>query len=272
MTGFYAMGGGLGHLTRVQTFIKNYQISGAIKIITANRSVLDFFSKEQVVLVESDKSTTPLNLADQIKAVTSHLDFEKLYIDTFPCGIMGELNTDLIPSKTRHLLARRLIWKNYLPLISEIIPFDSTYYFEPLHTDHQQFIKVNSKLTIEATLDYQIDANRVVNKRAKPLWLIVHSTYQEELQLLIHHAQDIAKLERIDPEFLVLSDVTLPSHHSYRLLRNENPLDWYYTADRIFTGGGFNTWHQLKPWRVKHVALPFKRKFDDQFWRVRELS
>ncbi|MEM9857911.1 MAG: hypothetical protein AAF843_11160 [Bacteroidota bacterium] len=271
MIGFYAMGGGLGHLTRVQTFIRNKKFKGPIRVLTANKSAFHFFSAEEVLMIHANDSTTPSELAQRISDLISKITFEHWYIDTFPCGILGELGNVPIQSTSKHLLARRMLWRNYYPLITHIETFTSTYTFEPLESDHQHFIKRNSKTLIKTSLDYTSDRKIIIPKKksSASIWLIVHSTHQQELLLLIDHAMDIAMLEKKDPEFVVISDVNvLSTEASIRVLTNENPLNWYPLADRIITAGGFNTWHQLKPWRAKHIALPFKRKFDDQFWRV----
>ncbi|MEM1406836.1 MAG: hypothetical protein AAGG59_08690 [Bacteroidota bacterium] len=271
MIAFYAMGGGLGHLTRVRAFIHTYDVKDPFKIITANRAAFRFFTNEQLVFIESDKETTRDELARKIQETTRDLVFNHLYVDAFPCGILGELSERLILAEHRHYLARRLIWKNYQPVLSSEMTFNSIYRFEPLETDHQVFIQKHGKQIIDVSLDFSfLRSNKPppTKKLSQPLWLIVHSTHQEELKLLVDHAQDIAKLKQLHPHFVVLSDVSIPLLDSIQLLMNENPMDWYPLAERIFTGGGFNTWHQLEPWRNKHTALPFKRKFDDQFWRV----
>ncbi|MEM9859689.1 MAG: hypothetical protein AAF843_20215 [Bacteroidota bacterium] len=271
MIAFYAMGGGLGHLTRVRAFIHTYGIKDSFRVITANRAAFRFFTSEKVLFIESDKETTRDELAQKIHDATRDLKFKDLYVDAFPNGILGELSEKLILVEHRHYLARRLIWKNYQPMLDGEITFNTIYRFEPLETDHQLFIQSHGKQIIKVSLDFSfLQSNKLptTKKLSQPLWLIVHSTHPEELKLLLDHAQDIAKLEQIQPHFIVLSDVSLPLPDSIELLMNENPMDWYSLAERIFTGGGFNTWYQLKPWRNKHTALPFKRRYDDQFWRV----
>ncbi|MEM6526572.1 MAG: hypothetical protein AAF693_22460 [Bacteroidota bacterium] len=271
MIAFYAMGGGLGHLSRIRAFIHTYIVKGSYKVITANPAVFRFFTNEQVLFIESDKETTRAELAQKIHSATRDLKFKNLYVDAFPGGILGELSDALIPSERKHYLARRLIWKNYQPMLDGEITLDTIYHFEPLETDHQVFIQNRSQRIIEASLNFSFlnsEKPPSPKKLSQPLWLIVHSTHPEELKLLVDHAQDIAKLEQVHPHFVILSDVSIPLPDSIELLMNENPMDWYPLAERIFTGGGFNTWYQLQAWRTKHTALPFKRKYDDQFWRV----
>ena len=58
MIAFYAMGGGLGHLTRIHAFIRTQPITGLIKVITSNPSALKFFSKEEVIFIAAEVTTT----------------------------------------------------------------------------------------------------------------------------------------------------------------------------------------------------------------------
>ncbi len=222
------MGGGLGHLTRVRAFIYTYAIKGPFRIITANPAVFRFFTNEQVVFIESDKKTTRAELALKIQSATHDLVFKDLYVDAFPCGILGELSGELIPSERQHYLARRLIWKNYEPLLISETCFNKIYRFEPLESDHQVFIENQGELIIDGFLDFDFLISKKppsTKKLLQPLRLIVHSTHPEEMKLLLDHAQDIAKLEQVSPLFVVLSDVSIPLPDPIELLMNENPID-----------------------------------------------
>lgn len=277
MIAFYAMGGGLGHLTRVRAFIHTYQIPKPVKVITANRSVFKFFTKEEVIFIKAEAATTRDKLSEKIHTAVVDFTFDHLFIDTFPCGILGELDNGLIQYHQKHYLARRLIWKNYEYNGSKVEDFNHVYRFEPLEAEHQEFINSRSKMIIDARLDFFTARSKKkssvdMDSLTQPIWLIVHTTHQAELHMLVDHAKDIASIEQIEPKLVILSDVKIISPDSGVLLHDENPMDWYPKAARIFTAAGFNTWYQLAPWRNKQTALPFKRKFDDQFWRVKSGS
>lgn len=265
------MGGGFGHLTRIQTFIHTFQISDPFKIVTANHSAYDFFGEEQLLFIEASPQTTKYELADKIEIVTAPFNFNRLYIDTFPCGILGELTPETIKADKTYYLARRMIWDNYNSQIDKNPSFDHVYKFEPLENSHQDFITAHSKEIIDASLIYpsqNISFSHPIFKSPKPIWIIVHTTHAEELAILVDHAQDIAGIEKVDPQLVVLSDQEISLPDSAIWLHNQNPMDWYSRADKIFSAAGFNTWHQLKPWKQKHIVIPFKRRFDDQFWRA----
>ncbi len=271
MIAFYGMGGGFGHLTRIKTFIRTLGITEPCKVITANNSVFRLFKSEEVLFIEADNTTTKEELAEKIRFRTDHFHFDQLFIDTFPCGILGELGPQLIHCKQRNYLARRLIWKKYKNQITQTPEFDQAYRFEPLETEHQQFIDFHCKRVVDVSLDYlsgQSQKPPPLMDSKEPVWLIIHTSHEDELRVLIDHAEDIATIEGITPKLVILSDVKVPLPPSAILIHDQNPLDWYPYAHRIFSAAGFNTWHQLAPWRDKHIVIPFKRRFDDQFWRV----
>ena len=271
MIAFYVLGGGLGHLTRVKTFIQNKGITSPFKIITSNPKWRLFFSEKELIYIPAYKNISPQALRDMIYDACASYSFESLYIDTFPCGILGELDITTIKHKKCFYLARRMQWQKYEALTTKVLPFEISYCFEPLSKDHQSFILSNSK----GHQAFQLSYPKPQPQRAKafalplhhPLWLIVHSTHQEELEVLIHQAKDIAAIQKCSPHFLVLSDVRLSLASNFTLLTGENPIDWYPLAEKIFSAAGFNTWYQLSPWREKHCCIPFKRNYDDQFWR-----
>lgn len=269
MIGFYAMGGGMGHLTRIKTFIQNQRFSDPIKVITAHPRANSFFPQEQLVYVQADASTTRQQLFNTLHQSCKHFHFDHLYIDTFPCGILGELDTNTILHEKAYYLARRLQWEIYQKQISTPLHFETTYQLEQLCPPHQQFINSHSRQIEMLPLKYpqpQPVRHPLLLQR-KPIWLIVHTSHEEELQLLIDHALDIAQIEKCEAQLVVLSELDVNLPPQICLLSNEQPTDWYPLAEKIFTAAGFNTWHQLSDYRKKHICLPFKRKFDDQFWR-----
>ncbi|MEL7006412.1 MAG: hypothetical protein AAFN93_27340, partial [Bacteroidota bacterium] len=151
---FYGMGGGFGHLTRIQAFIKTYKIKKPYLILTANPSANSFFRADQLLWMDTNKDTTKEELAEKIRQTTSTLHFDHLYIDTFPQGILGELTRGLIKTDQTHYLVRRLIWTNYKGQVNEEVQFDKVYRFETLEFDHQEFLNTCSKEIIDASLAY----------------------------------------------------------------------------------------------------------------------
>lgn len=266
---FYVMGGGMGHLYRVSTFIQQCEID-EYRILTANALVYKLFSADKVLFIS----------ADNYKTVWSHfitetlplLPVTQLYIDTFPNGIDGELRDWPQINYPVFYFARRLRWEIYQPAMQDFrFNFFYVYQLEELEDGHQQFITSKASTIEKLTIDYppaQIDniiSNPLYNH--KPRWLIVHAFNKEELESLVQYAQEVARQENLQPFFLVLSDQAIEVTNGTCI--NYFPaIDWFPAADRIFAGGGFNTVQQVQPFLTKTTLLPFPRKYDDQAWRI----
>ena len=272
MIAFYAMGGGWGHLTRIKTFIQNQGIHAPFKVITANREVATFFDEQSVLYISADEQSTTEELASNLEKALEPFQFTACYVDVFPNGILGELSMELFPGAAFYYLGRRLRWDHYQPLVRSSVEFNTAFLFEELEAPHQAFIERHSRQVARIQLDYpapDLSFSHALLDSDQPIWLIVHTSRQEEVTLLLDHARDIASIENAHPCFVVLSD-TRTERPGVHWLSGQNPLNWYPNVDRIFTAAGFNSWHQLAPWRSKHTCLPFPRKFDDQHWRSQQ--
>ncbi|MEO1049341.1 MAG: hypothetical protein AAFX87_01855 [Bacteroidota bacterium] len=274
MIGFYGMGGGFGHLTRIRAFIRTYRPEAEIRVITANDQAHRFFHQDQIILASETDYQTPESLHSFVSDTISKHDFDKIYVDTFPAGILGELTENVFGKIKINLLARRLRWNQYAPLLSTSnIHFDRVYVLEPLEPDHEAYLKTYSNQIVDAKLDYGSKENLTPERPTdSPLWVICHSTNREELASLVTHAQDVAAIEIAEPHLLILSDqeIDLPPNATHK--SHTDPTHWFASADRIFTAGGFNTMQQVLPYISKHVCLPFPRRYDDQFWRARYIK
>ena len=144
--------------------------------------------------------------------------------------------------------------------------------FEPLEAAHIEHLQEHSTRIINASLNYPApnknEVEKKVRKLSQPIWLIVHTSNGEELQILLDHAKDLARLEKKKPCFIVLSDQELSPREHIVSYFDENPVNWFPFADKIITAAGFNTLYQVRPYREKHICLPFIRQYDDQFWRT----
>lgn len=264
---FYVMGGGWGHLYRVRTFINQFSITG-IKVLTNNPLAGKLFLQEEIIHVQGESRDEVIT---RVQNLVASLDFEELYIDTFPAGLFGELN-GLVRSKVTYL-ARRLKWNNYSPLVNHgYVQFQETFCFEELEIEHENFLSEVSSSTVTLRLQYP-DPNpdripRNLIPTGRPIWLVVHSFDKDEVYSLLNYAKDIARMENLLPTFIVLSDLPIEDNEAvgYTWLPAS---DWFPLAEKIFTGGGFNVMQQVMPFKHKVVSIPFPRKFDDQGWRIR---
>lgn len=270
MTGFYVMGGGFGHLTRTRALINTLKTKGPFVIFTGNQRAYDLFEKHEVELLELDASSDKHELNAAFEAARSKYNLQSLFIDTFPQGILGELTNEAAGNLPLTYVARRLKWKAYAPLMSgSHLRFAKCLMAEPLEPAHSEFVYQQADLCAEVALQYgwKYDAVPVeLAEVARPIWLVVHSTHQEEVGALVAHASDMAKMEGAAPSIVVISDCQ-PDNDTVMWLPEARPEQWFRYADKIFTAAGFNTMQQVRLYLHKHVCLPMPRRFDDQFWR-----
>jgi hypothetical protein len=266
---FYGMGGGLGHLTRIQAVITQFKISDYI-LVSANPLAHHLFTADHLAYVPSENKSVE-DYVSALQAIIQNINISEIYIDTFPLGILGELSWLSATNIKLHYIARRLIWKNYAPLISTFLFYEKVHQIEPLESPHLSYVREHSKEVVLTDIQYSPPVPSRVTHIAQqfpaPLWVIVHSFHQEELESLMRYAEDQARIEKINPALLVITDQPL-AHCPYPVRFDYPAADWFPLANRIFTGGGFNAMQQMALYRDKHKPLPFPRRFDDQFWRT----
>lgn len=265
---FYAMGGGLGHLYRVRTFIDQRNFT-SFQVLTNNPLAEKLFSPAELALVEHE---TPHGLVEQIQSALNTIPFTELYVDAFPAGLFGEIPA--LNHRTVYL-ARRLNWSAYKSLVKPgQLRFNETLLFEELEAEHWQVVKEVSETISSIDLHYpHADSSRIISREniphAKPVWLIVHSFIREEVEMLVQYAKEVARLEKQDPVFIVLSDQQIVEENVFCYTWFPAQ-DWFPLATRIFTGGGFNVLKQAVPYAEKITAIPFPRRYDDQAWRIKK--
>lgn len=265
---FYVLGGGMGHLMRVQHFIRQQKLS-PFAILTNNPLASKLFDEADIRWLAGD---TPSAIIQSLRHQLA-LPHEALYIDTFPQGMFGELS-EMPHRAPLHYLARRLRWQQYLPLIKTPWSVNTTYMLEDLEPAHADFIRQHSEHLVPITLQYtppQPEAIPVDHiPVGRPLWVVVHTFHVEEVDVLLRYAREAAEQEQVEPALVVITDQVLSDvPPNVTVHRHVPAADWYPLADRIFTGGGFNSLRQLVPYAHKTSALAFPRRYDDQGWRVR---
>jgi hypothetical protein len=267
---FYVMGGGMGHLFRVQTFIRQFGLTN-YKILTNNPRAHKLFPADEIILI---KGETPDALKQQIQRQVSAPEFSEVYIDTFPAGLFGELTIREGVQTT--YLARRLKWNNYEPLVGKAkLQFHTVICVEELEPGHAEWINSIADNILRVELQYpDPDPARIPKEfidMDKSIWLIVHAFVREEVESLTNYAKEVARQEKRNPAFVVLTD-QIVEDESIRYFTYFPAQDWFRLAERIFTGGGYNTLRQAKPFFEKVTAIPFPRKYDDQVWRVAQFK
>ncbi|UZR95415.1 hypothetical protein [Chondrinema litorale] len=272
---YYAVGGGLGHITRTQSFISHFRLENVI-VVTSCMFAKSILGNIPFHVLPSGLAGSKESLSNWIKTFITENNISEIYLDAFPAGIIGEWNNTFYSNITFYYVARILNLYAYKKHIGEKLPVFKTVFICEWLPEHQ--VDFISKLTDElVTVDFNYPEVESVklpdflrNKQNEKVWLIIHSGNKEECMVLYQHAFDLAQLEitnasiiLIHPEPYLFRGEKIEVHKYFHLT------EMYKLADKIFTGCGFNSMYQLKNYRKKHIFIPFHRKFDDQFFRAK---
>ncbi len=278
---YYAVGGGLGHLTRARAVLHTLSIREPVTILTASP-----FAQDRRVVGDSHVVRVPVDLADDIPTyrvwlqhVIDHFRPHTIYLDAFPAGLLGEWCDLPLPRDITLIhLARLLRWPSYRQQLRGEPPrLSKTYVLEPLTPDHATFLHDQSNQVIPLTLEDPLTQDTVLRgeigadlqSSGQPIWLIVHAGDDRETMQLVSYAQETRKLERVRARLVLLSPqrpADLP--HDVRHLNLYPATLCFPLADRIITACGFNSMRQTAAYRNKHRFVPFQRRYDDQFLRA----
>ena len=273
---YYAIGGGLGHLCRTRAVINTLHLQvKEIVILTASPYASAVFKEEKIVNIPANYQDKTSALRGFINELIQIHHITKIYLDTFPAGIVGEFNMPFTDKIEIIYIARLLNWNNYSKLIHEqLFNFQRTYVIEPLTSKHNQFIEKFSEISMELELVYPEGSinSKNLNLLAtfkNPPWIIVHSGPFDELRLIYQHATETAQIEGKNPEFLIISQIDEKIDDQNAIQIKHFPASVFFPyAEKIFTACGFNIMYETRRYADKHYFIPFKRKFDDQFARA----
>ncbi|MDX1903755.1 MAG: hypothetical protein SFU27_06305 [Thermonemataceae bacterium] len=266
---YYAVGGGLGHLARASAVIHTLEIpKNEIFVLTASPFAKIYFEDLPILqlpaYLQKEAQFYEIWLHQQIKKY----QFSEIWVDSFPAGILGELRY-LAHSEVKWVyLARLLDWEAYRHLLYYIPDYQKVFLLEKLEEAHQNFVDSMPCTKEKLLLRYPMPDFKQQLFTEKD-WLIVHSEPQEEIEELLAYAQDQAQMEKKDADFHIISP--LPSFDTtiYCQFHQIYPAYPYFEqAGKIFTAAGFNSMQQSIYCIEKHHYLPFRRRFDNQFFRA----
>lgn len=278
---YYAMGGGMGHLMRTSAMIYSLKLKHSNIILLSNSPhIPDVLPQLTCYQIPASLSDSPENLRTHILQVIDKQSITSIFIDAFPCGILSELNDDLMQHFRQanirlYHVARLLNKQNFEAITAHKPIYDCSYITEALHPEHHNWLQDHSLEIQDLNLSYppvkqRTNSYREVLCLPRPLWLVVHSLPTEEVLALCNHAEDLACLKQKQPTIVVLTQVSanlLPKHYHVFNINPVYPL--FHEADQVFTACGFNTMQQMRPFAHKHHFIPFLRHWDDQFERAR---
>jgi hypothetical protein len=280
---YYAFGGGLGHLTRARAIRATLDLPEYCATFCSSPLACDpeFTEGLNPCLapreLEKDVAAFRAWLRDCLDRFRPHW----LFVDVFPAGILGELCDFPFPPGLRLAhVARILRWEAYLELLRGSLPsYHHIFAVERLTEEHRdRLASLSSKVE---QLELHDPPSRLPSERLaairqrwsawqRPVWLVVHSGPDKEIQDLLDYARDHAAMQAVRPAFVVVAPGhPLSSDSEIERINLYPACDLYPFADKIITAGGFNSIRQTRPFRDRHLALPLSRRFDDQFLRCR---
>ena len=270
---YYALGGGIGQITRALAVFHTLSIRENVLIITAvNHSALkDIPETVQFTTPPAAVCRDALKLGGYIqRLIDDYLPCE-LIVDSYPLGILGEL-INITYCGSRTYLARSIQWERYTKRTgNRFFIYNRTFMLEPLHQGHQ-FI-------VERISEQVLPLNLVDPPQSKPLpnipelehhWLILHSGPEEEVNDLINYAKQIRNIEQKQNPLLLVTPCAINKWSQLKVTHKRlipaHPLMPHVA--KIITACGCNTMRQAIQHRHKHHFFPFTRQYDDQYFRA----
>ena len=280
---YYALGGGLGHVTRACAVLHTLYPQAAAVLLCSSLPSARFSVPVGVRLhMVPDAFARDLTAYRAwLMQLLAELRPQTVFLDTFPAGIRGEFcDVPELQDLVVYYVARRLRWNSYAQQIRGQVPtFHTTFCLEPLETNHQQFVERCSLSLMSLSLtdppqpisDVEHATVTKLSVLAEPFWLIVHSSNTAEVSELIAYADELRHSEKSRSRLVVVSPeqnvpVTLPA--PVQTLGFFPAQTLFPLAERVVSACGFNVMRQMAPFRHKHSYLPFGRRFDDQYWRA----
>lgn len=273
---FYTIGGGLGHLTRFSSFIRTLEIDEPVTIIASSPFARDervVDGRHNILIPPFRAAKDKESLREWLQQIMDSLKPQKIFIDAFPAGILGELTDVFFPTGAEcFLLARIIKWKQYQQRIPTFHGrFRKVYQLEKLSDDYLDFLAncsdsiepITLKLPEGTISDFDIESGT---------WLIVHSGPDSELKAIIEKACQHYDQESVKPKVVVIYPGKrpdfVPEEFAYSNIYPAFPL--FAKAQRVYSAAGFNMVDQMRDYRSRHYLMPFERIFDDQTERCRQ--
>jgi len=270
---YYAPGGGLGHISRAIKLMQQWRIED-YKIITSAHTATRFVDNKHLVIIPKED----INKVELLNKLLSTEPVTSFYIDTFPCGLTGELNQVSFPSHIDvNYVCRRLKWRAYEKHLISNCHFKTTYLLEDPEPEHLSFIQKSSEHIdrLKITLPSHVRIETTIKEQYhlplhRDIWLISHSDNPAELEALISYAKDIAQIENCHPYLLVNTNIEGKHFNVDQVIFHCPSYELFSFCQRIISACGFNMMQETQEHSIKHFFIPFERRFDDQFWRAQK--
>ncbi len=259
---YYAVGGGLGHVTRARRVLETLGLVRDAAIVTASPYARDPRMTGGIRTIFVPPALERDSLAHRMWMRSLHAD--RMIVDTFPGGIHGELCGLDVPMD---YVARLLKWEEYRRAVPHALPrFGTTYVMEEL--THE--VECDTRVILSAAKDlpsHMVEDPSPSSRLRMTHWLIVHSGPAHEVLELVAYASELRRIEPVQRILVATQcDVALPE--SFERIDAYPVNHLFEPAAKIISAAGFNVMIETEPFREKHVVVPFARRFDDQFLRA----
>lgn len=261
---YYALGGGLGHLTRTRAIIEALlpRLPLEISLITNCRHYHLVFNNHTLTITYVANQT---QLATQLAAILAS-PFDLLIVDTFPRGLMGELTTHLKHISTPRILIQRYLNEEYLAKF-QVAAFVEAHY--------SLAIRLSDNLPRQPLCTQTLDLSApIVLKPTNPslsiLSLFSAETTKPRLLLIDFGATAEQYWQAIPPTFAA-KFVTVSND---RIKDNIDHLVYYPVsellaqADIIVGACGYNLFYEVQTQGLRAIFLPQPQTYDDQYRRA----
>ena len=300
----YALGGGLGHVTRVRALASTLRWTEPLTILTSNPAATDprVCGTATTVLAPLAVARDRRGLEAFVRDTAARVAPDRVVIDTFPDGILHELKQETFAAAPLTHVTRAVKWAAYDArrpdrpdgrrpgdpddggaASGRATRYAVTYATEPLPSAQRTALAARSLEVVDLDLrDVDEPARdqdgRVVEglraalgaEDVRPLWIVVHSGPEPETLELVAYAREVARGSGADPHLVVLTRAR-PDGLDPEVVHLDLQPAWplFGHADRVFAAAGSNVVRQLQPHRATTSLLPFERRYDDQHARAR---
>lgn len=274
---YCAPGSGVGHIVRACSVSLRLAEAGIESAIVTNSPFADGMARMtgcEIISVQSE------SLAEGIRDIVANIAPPLIVLDSFPFGLRGEWADSDYGGTQFVYMARRLKVKEYVQSVGiewepRAAQLKRIIVTEPLSNEHEALLKKASgeihklsgrirfphdKIETPAPVELEklLDGGR--------LWLVVHSGTWSETKRLV----DAAKEDMRKSGGGEIAGIFPVAHAQDRF-----PCFEYFPAAKLFprvhclvSGAGYNVMAEAAAAGCRHIAVPFRRMYDDQRARI----
>ncbi|HPZ07796.1 MAG TPA: hypothetical protein PL110_06770 [Candidatus Eremiobacteraeota bacterium] len=275
---YYAPGGGVGHLVRGYSILRELKGNKELFMLTSSPYV-HILNASAINIFKIPEERSGLKNSLIIKSIINFIKPHLLIVDTFYYGYYGELEEYLLKKSLKKIfIFRKRNDEESHPDLScydlIIIPNIKGDGERTSLEGKKDFIwsgyiicrTFNELKPVREALPYL----RVFSSNKKII-LVIHSGYPYEGERLFHMAGNVIsslKSENLIARFASLESVKDPCLAPYHI--NYFPLVELLTpVDIVISGCGYNTYREISMAGKKRIVTTFTRKIDEQYIRAR---